>query len=72
MIVNCVLWSHKLRNYAAMNIFFYASNNNKILLVAEGMRVDIKVISSLEKKNNKEEKQQPESQLDGQCKLAAS
>lgn len=49
MIVNCVLWSHKLRNYAAMNIF-YAFNHNKILHISEGMRVDIETISSLEKK----------------------
>lgn len=45
MIVNCVLWSHQLRNYIELHNYafytFYAFTSNKSLLVTEGMRVVI-------------------------------
>lgn len=49
VIVNCVLWSHELRNYAAMNSCTRLTTI-KILPVAEGMLVDTEIILEFGKK----------------------
>lgn len=48
IVNNCVLWSHKLRKYAAMNIFTHLTTT-KSSASRRGMRVDIETILSLEK-----------------------
>lgn len=63
VIVNCVLWSHELRNYAAMNICTRLTTikKKKSSPSQEGMLVDTEIILEFGKREKKKKKKKKKS-----------